>query len=39
VPRSPSRGVIEIKAPDADATETANSEQAKKYFAKYGFVL
>jgi hypothetical protein len=34
----PSRGVIEIKAPDADATETANSEQVKKYIAKYGLV-
>jgi hypothetical protein len=35
----PSRGVIEIKAPDADATATANSEQVKKYVAKYGLVL
>jgi hypothetical protein len=26
----PSRGVIEIKAPDADAAATANSDQVKK---------
>ena len=35
----PSRGVIEIKAPHADAAATANSEQVKKYVAKYGLVL
>jgi hypothetical protein len=35
----PSRGVIEIKAPEADAAATANSEQVKKYIAKYGLVL
>jgi hypothetical protein len=35
----PSRGVIEIKAPEADAAATASSDQVKKYIAKYGLVL
>lgn len=35
----PSRGVIEIKAPAADAAATAASEQVTKYIAKYGLVL
>ena len=35
----PSRGVIEIKAPDADAKAVASSEQVAKYIAKYGLVL
>ncbi len=35
----PSRGVVEIKSPEADASATANSEQVKKYVAKYGLVL
>src|SRR5450432_3921008 len=35
----PSRGVMEIKSPDEDAQETANSEQVTKYLNKYGLVL
>lgn len=35
----PSRGVMEIKAPDEDAQATANSEQVTKYINKYGLVL
>jgi hypothetical protein len=35
----PSRGVIEIKAPEANAVATAASEQVTKYIAKYGLVL
>jgi hypothetical protein len=35
----PSRGVIEIKSPDANAAATAASEQVTKYITKYGLVL
>jgi hypothetical protein len=31
----PSRGVIEIKSPDGDVKETANSEQVTKYQEEY----
>ena len=35
----PSRGVVEIKSPGADAGQVAQSEQVKKYLNKYGLVL
>lgn len=35
----PSRGVIEIKAPDADSKTVASSEQVARYIARYGLVL
>jgi hypothetical protein len=35
----PSRGVIEIKAPDEDLQDVAGSEQIAKYLNKYGLVL
>lgn len=35
----PSRGVIEIKAPDEDLRDVAGSEQIAKYLNKYGLVL
>jgi hypothetical protein len=35
----PSRGVIEVKAPDADVAATTATQQVIKYIAKYGLVL
>lgn len=35
----PSRGVLEVKGTAADAEQTANSEQVKRYLARYGQVL
>jgi hypothetical protein len=35
----PSRGVIEIKAPDEDVQAVAGGEQVAKYLTKYGLVL
>jgi len=35
----PSRGVLEIKAPDEDVQTVAGSEQVAKYLSKYGLVV
>ncbi len=35
----PSRGVLEVKGTAADVEQTANSEQIKRYLARYGQVL
>lgn len=35
----PSRGVIEIKAPDEDVQAVVKSEQVAKYLSKYGLVV
>lgn len=35
----PSRGVIEIKAPNEDAQDVVGSDQVAKYLSKYGLVL
>jgi len=35
----PSRGVIEIKAPDEDVQAVAKGEQVAKYLSKYGLVV
>jgi hypothetical protein len=35
----PSRGVIEIKAPNEDAQDVVGSNQVAKYLSKYGLVL
>jgi len=35
----PSRGVLEIKAPDEDVKTVAGSEQVAKYLSKYGLVV
>jgi hypothetical protein len=35
----PSRGVLEIKAPDEDVQKIAGSEQVAKYLTKYGLVV
>ena len=35
----PSRGVLEVKGTAADVEQTANSEQVKRYLARYGQVL
>jgi len=35
----PARGVIEIKPPDEDIKDVADSEQVAKYLSKYGLVL
>ena len=36
---SPSRGVIEIKAPDHDLNKLAESEQVRRYWEQYRLVL
>ncbi len=35
----PERGVVEVKAPDEDARETATGEQVRRYRGLYGLVL
>jgi hypothetical protein len=35
----PSRGVLEVKAPDEDVETVAGSEQVGKYLSKYGLVV
>ena len=35
----PSRGVLEVKAPDEDVETIADSEQVAKYLSKYGLVV
>ena len=35
----PERGVVEVKAPDEDARETAAGEQVRRYRGLYGLVL
>jgi len=35
----PSRGVLEIKAPDEDVHTVVSSEQVAKYLSKYGLVV
>ncbi|MGD1000116.1 MAG: type ISP restriction/modification enzyme [Candidatus Brocadiia bacterium] len=35
----PARGVVEVKGPAEDVTKVAESEQVKRYSAKYGVVL
>jgi hypothetical protein len=35
----PSRGVLEVKAPDEDVEAVAGSEQVAKYLSKYGLVV